>query len=288
LFKFTVKETHKLLQVKKIIAIIILVGFTFAGFSQQSENLMKVKNDKKKQKKEKVNEIIRLEEEGVPSFRKQGAFGVKLNTDGWGISYEHGRSNSVTRATIYQIEFNEKKHRKEDKKSISRSDGNNVFFGNPFVYGKENIFYQLKFGLGQQILIGGKGNKNGVSVYGIGAGGLSLGLLRPYYIQIEDQNDNNKLKYVKYDSADSTLFLSNLPISGGGLTKGWNEMKLAPGLHAKAAVRFDYNRFNTILSGIEGGLNVEYYFKEIHQMAQISPKKFFLNAYVSLLFGSRK
>ncbi|MFT3747985.1 MAG: hypothetical protein QM768_06695 [Agriterribacter sp.] len=272
---------------KKIIAVIVFASFTFAGYSQQ-DNPEKTKDNKKRQKREKMNQIMRLEEEGVPSFRKQNAFGIKLNTDGWGISYEFGKSNSVTRATIYQIEFNEKKHRKEDKQSRSVDGGGGfIFFGTPFVYGKKNIFYQLKGAMGQQILIGGKGNKNGVSVYGIGAGGLSLGLLRPYYMEVPD--GNNGSKYVKYDSADSLLFLGQEGIiGGGGLTKGWNEMKLTPGLHAKTAIRFDYNRFNTVVSAIEGGLNVEYYFKDVQQMVYSPSRKFFFNAYVSFLFGKRK
>lgn len=272
---------------KKIIGVIIFAALAFAGYSQ--DNTVRVKDKKKQQKREKMNKIMRLEEEGVPSFRKQNAFGIKLNTDGWGISYELGRSNSVTRATIYQIEFNEKKHRKEEKQNVTTADPTSgfIFFGNPFIYGKKNVFYQLKGAIGQQILIGGKGNKNGVSVYGIGAGGLSLGLLRPYYIEVQDADGRNK--FVKYDSPDSLLFLGQQPILGGaGISKGWGEMKLAPGLHAKTAVRFDYNRFNTVLSGIEGGINVEYYFRDVQQMVYSPSRKFFFNAYVSLLFGKRK
>ena len=272
---------------KKIIGVIIFAALAFAGSAQ--DNSIRARDTKKKQKKERMNKIMKLEEEGVPSFRKQNAFGIKLNTDGWGISYEFGKSNSVTRATIYQIEFNEKKHRKEYKQNPPAQDagGGFIFFGNPFAYAKKNIFYQFKGSMGQQILIGGKANKNGVSVYGIGTGGLSLGLLRPYYVEIQDADGKNK--YVKYDSPDSLAFLGQQPILGGaGLTKGWNEIKLAPGLHAKTAIRFDYNRFNTVVSAIEGGLNVEYYFKDVQQMVYSPARKFFFNAYVSLLFGKRK
>lgn len=272
---------------KKIIAVGLLVCFAVAGFAQQEPEPRTKKEDKKRQKREKINQLLKLEEEGFPSFRKQSAFGIKLNTDGWGLSYELGKAKTVTRAGIYQIEFNEKKHPKEIKTSVASSAGGFIFFGNPYVYGKKNIFYQLKLSAGQQLLIGGKGNKNGVSVYGIGTGGVSLGFMRPYYVEVLD--NNNKNKYVKYDSPDSLLFMDpNSIIGGGGLTKGWNEMKFAPGLHAKTAVRFDYNRFNTIVSAIEGGVNAEYYFKDIEQMLYNPTRKFFLNAYVSIIFGKRK
>lgn len=271
---------------KKIIAGILCIFITLGVFSQQKTPAPQ-KEDKRDAKKKKRDQLIRREEEGLPSFVKQNAFGAKLNTDGWGISYELGRAKTVKRATIYQIEFNEKKHRKEQKANRTTDAGGFIFFGNPFVYGKENIFYQLKFAAGQQILIGGKGNKNGVSVYAIGAGGLSLGLLRPYYVEVQDQP--NTTRDVKYDSPDSLLFLSSPNIIGGAsFAKGWGEIKFAPGLHAKTALRFDYNRFNTIVSAIEGGINAEYYFKDINQMVYNPPTRFFLNAYVSFLFGKRK
>ena len=72
---------------KKIIAVTLFLGTTLLSYSQQEMSNMKAKADKKKQKKEKINKIMRLEEEGVPSFNKQNAFGIKLNTDGWGLSY---------------------------------------------------------------------------------------------------------------------------------------------------------------------------------------------------------
>ena len=40
--------------------------------------------------------------------------------------------------------------------------------------------------VGQQYLIGGKGNKNGVAVSAIYGGGLSLGYLKPYYLNVHD------------------------------------------------------------------------------------------------------
>lgn len=272
---------------KKIIVVSVLVGLSVSAFSQQTPEPVRKKDVKKQERRQRMNELMKQEEEGVPSFRKHNAFGIKLNTDGWGLSYEYAKANTVRRATIYQFEFNEKKHPKEKKESFNTTAGGFIFFGNPFVYGKRNIFYQTKLSAGQQILIGGKGNKNGVSVYGIGTGGLSLGLLRPYYIEVD--NNQGSTQFVKYDSADSLAFMDIGRIIGGaGLTKGWGEMKMVPGLHAKTAIRFDYNRFNTVISAIEGGLNAEYYFKDVDQMVYNPSKKFFFNAYVSLIFGKRK
>ena len=123
-------------------------------------------------------------------------------------------------------------------------------------------------------------------------GGVTLGLLRPYYLEVND-TANGSRKAIKYDSPDSTTFISanklgSLSVSSGGFSKGWNEIKVTPGAYAKAALRFDYGRYNEIVSAIEVGITAEYYSKKIPQLIFVTPKSFFLNVYVAILFGKRK
>jgi hypothetical protein len=255
------------------------------SLSIQAQEKQARKEDKKQAKREKINEMVRLEEEGESAFSKHSIFSFKFNTDGYGVMYEKGKIKSPFKTSLFQIEFNEKKHRKEDKQS--RSDGA-IIFGNPFVYGKQINFYQLKFGFGQQRMIGGKGNKNGVAVYSIYAGGLSLGLLKPYYVDVQDPPNSGIVRQVKYSQTDSALFMSQDILGASGFTKGWGEMKFAPGVHAKTALRFDWGRFNNAISAVEVGVNVEFYAKKVEQMVGVEPNQFFLNGYLAVLFGSRK
>jgi hypothetical protein len=260
-------------------------------FAQQpsSSQVPTTKQDRKTAKRARMNNMMRMEEEGVPSFRKQTVWGFRFNNDGYGGFYEQAKMKTPYRATIFQFEFNEKKHPKEDKQSTGNNLGGGfVVLGSPFVYGKQNIFYQFKGGIGQQIMIGGKGNKNGVAAYGIFAGGISLGLLRPYYIEVESPVGSSQFKKIRYSQADSAEFLGAGIVGGTGLSKGWNEIKVVPGLHAKIALRFDWARFNTTLSAIETGFNFEWYTKKIEQMVNVGPKNLFLNGYIAICFGSRK
>jgi hypothetical protein len=262
------------------ISLAILLSMSLAAQERKA-----AKEDKKQAKREKVNQMIRLEEEGESAFSKHSVFSFKFHTDGYGIMYEKGKIKSAFKTSLFQVEFNEKKHRKEDKQS--RNDGT-VIFGNPFVYGKQNNFYQLKLGVGQQRMIGGKGNKNGVAVYGIFAGGLSIGLLKPYYIDVQDPPNSGETKQIKYSQADSALFMGQEILGASGFVKGWGEMKFAPGVHAKTGLRFDWGRFNNAISAIEVGANVEFYAKKVEQMVGVEPKQFFLNGYLALVFGNRK
>lgn len=235
------------------------------------------KSSKNVERKEHIQQLALQEEEGIITFKKSFAFGGKLTSDGYGISFELARASSVKKSMLYQIEFGERKSSKE----IKQQDN----FNQPFIYGKENFFYPLKLGVQQQILIGNKSNKNGVSVTANYGGGASLALLRPYYIQIVLPNG---LTYVKYNSKDSFNFLHGRLLAGPPISKGWNELTVTPGLYAKTSLRFDYGTYNELLSAIEVGVTAEYYSKRINQMALNEGKQFFFSGYFSILFGKRK
>lgn len=267
-------------------ALLLVVSTTVA----QEKNVRKTERDAKKEaRREKIDNLIRQQEEGALVFNKQNVFGLRLNTDGWGVVYERGYLKTVKTTNLFALEFNEKKHPKEQK--INRILDNNGFLqiGNPFVYGKRNSFYQLKLSYGQQRMIGGKTNKNGVAVHAIYAGGFSAGLERPYYVRVQD-NTPEGTRNIKYTSADSGLFLAPAPtiLMGTGLRFGWNELKFVPGVHAKAALRFDYGRFNEVVTAIEIGMNIEAYSRKVQIMLLNPEQQVFFNGYIALMFGKRK
>ena len=262
---------------KRLFILLTLFTISFAAFSQ--DNRKTSKKSRKETKRDKVNAQIRAEEEGIVAYRKHYAFGAKLTSDGYGISFEKGYSKSVKKTTIFQLEISERKHQKEQKQSLG------TLGSTPFIYGKINFFYPVKLGVQKQFLLGNKSNKNGVSVTANVGGGLSLGLLRPYELEIEK---NGKLTYVRFESEDSTLFRTGIVNRGPGLGTGWKHLKLTPGLYVKPGLRFDYGRYNDLVSAIEVGVAAEFYSKKIPQMFDNKQKQFFFSAYFTILFGKRK
>jgi hypothetical protein len=258
---------------RKIIFLIFIITFSFGASAQQS------KKQNKKKKRARINNMVKEEEEGVIAYKKSFLFGAKLISDGYGVFFELGRASSVKKSTLYQLDISERKAIKEDKQS-------NPFVNTvPFIYGKENFVYPVKLGIQQQMLLGNKSNKNGVSVTANYGGGISLALLRPYYVQVQK---GNEYTYVKYNSPDSALFLNGPIIGGPSLSKGWSGMTVTPGLYAKTALRFDYGSYNEVISAIEVGIVGEYYTKKIPILLQNTERSFFFDAYVSILFGKRK
>ena len=240
---------------------------------------------KKDQKRQKINAMIRQAEEGVLVYNKQSTMGLQARSNGYGLFYEIGRMKSPLRTTVYRFDLTEIKHPKENK--FQNLSNPFLFFSNPYIYGKANNFFQLTMGVGQQRILGHKGNKNGVAVSAVYNGGLAMGLLKPYYVQVEDPRSDDLL-YIKYTSADSVLFLGPSILGAGGFWRGWKELKVQPGLFVKGALRFDYGRFNEVVSGIEVGASAEFYAKRIPIMALQNDKPFFFQAHIALLFGKRK
>jgi hypothetical protein len=267
--------------VKKILFITVLSAITFSSFAQEpAKSKREIKAEKKEERKQKINALIKQEEEGVLAYSKQNIYGLQFRTNGYGLFYEKGVMKSTRVTNLYHIGFDETKSPKEEK---FPTEG--IFFGNPYVYGKINNFYQLKLGFGQQYILGNKGNKNGVAVAAVYHGGLSLGLLRPYYIEVAEANGSSK--FIKYED-DKTKFLSDSIIASGGLSRGWGEIKMKPGAYIKTGLRFDYGRYNEMVSAIETGIVVEYYASKIPILARQKDKNFFIQGYVSVALGRRK
>ena len=278
--------------VKKIFFLLFLSTVTVYTYAQTTTNktTISARDKKKQERKERINKQIKMEEEGALVYSRQSAFAFKLNTDGWGAFYEHGKYKTIANTSLWWLELGEHKSPKEEKVTTGQDIGNGfILLGNPYKYGKRNNFYFLKAGAGAQKLIGGKGNKNGVAVSAIYGGGITFGYLKPYYISVKDSTGNSV--DIKYTDATAVQFLDPDPakvLGASGFTKGFGEGKFVPGVHARLAMRFDYGRYNEFLSALEVGVNAEYYTKKMPIMANNTERQFFFNGYIAIEFGKRK
>ena len=254
----------------------VLAAICITAFAQETR---KTTTSRKEQKRQRIADLMRQEEEGVIAYRKHFAIGPKATTDSYGIFAEKGIAKSIRKATLIQFEITEKKHQKEEKQS--NPSGQSA----PLIYGKVNFFYPIKIGVQQQFLLGNKSNKNGVSITANIGGGLIVGLLRPYEVEVDK---NGQRTFVRYDSPDSALFITGPYYGGPTFGKGWSHLKVTPGIYVKPALRFDYGRYNEMITAIEVGLTAEYYTKKIPQMLYNKQRQFFFGAYISLVIGRRK
>jgi hypothetical protein len=266
--------------VKRLFLLIFACSAIVGLHAQDSTVVNPAPYNKKSAKRDRINNLMRMEEEGDLIFNKHNIFGVRLATDGYGIFFEKGKFKTPTRTLLFEFELNEKKSPKEHKVSYS-PDGFNY---SSIVLYKLNNFYEFKMGIGQQHLIGGKGNKNGVAVTALYTGGFSLALLKPYYLNVVNGNIEARMTFPQYINDTSGYQLEG----ASGFTVGWGHLSVTPGIHARTALRFDYGRLNQTVTAIETGLTAEFFTSKIPQVFMVPEKQFFFNAYVSIMFGTRK
>lgn len=290
---------HRNRTIVKITAatLLLMAGSLYAGAQTKPTNDKRLlKQEKKEERRAKINELIRQEEEGALIYEKQNTFGVKLYTDGWGAFFEKGFQKSVNKTNLFSLEIGERKHPKEQR-IFSFQNSGGFLFGTPLIFGKENNLFFARLGVGQSYLIGGKGNRNGVAVSAVYKGGLSLGGLKPYYVDVTPSGEPTRsIRWEGGEGEYDNLFVSPGVLGASGVFKGFSEMRIKPGAFLQGALRFDYGRYNEVISAISTGFNIEFFSSEMPIMISsqveglqlVEPKRSFFNVFVALEFGRRK
>ncbi|MBC7722052.1 MAG: hypothetical protein H7068_08515, partial [Pedobacter sp.] len=95
---------------KKII-IMTIISLPLLVAAQQNKS--QSRKEKATERKEKVNQLIKQEEEGALIFQKQSTFGLNFNSDGFGFTYEHGKYKTITKTNLWWISLGERKDPKQ-------------------------------------------------------------------------------------------------------------------------------------------------------------------------------
>ena len=101
---------------KRIILNVCFVVLAVGSFAQEKNDRRSERDAKKEERRQKIDNLIRQQEEGALIFNKQSVFGIRLNTDGLGLMYEKAYMKNPKLANFFSIEVNEKRHTKEQKR----------------------------------------------------------------------------------------------------------------------------------------------------------------------------
>jgi len=242
----------------------------------------------------------------APPITEEMSGGIRLNTDGWSVMLERGFINSYEKRTNYiWMDISEKKNPREFKQL---NEPFATYFPDetapiPYKYGKINNFYQFKFGVGQKRQLSGKLDKKNVVIHWTYGAGLSIGFLKPYYLDVLVVEGNGTLSRKEgsyYDEGISQYYEDDLyvvfnqqaqvnAIAGGTFfTKGFGEIKMKPGLSARSGFYFDFAPSKKSFLGVEIGASVEMYPSKIDIMANADNNTgTFINLYLDARFGKR-
>lgn len=244
--------------------------------------------------KENKSKPVILNKSTSPTNKTKGvgyehelSMGAKLSTSGWAIFGDYTKDINLDKKRVYYFELEFLKNQKETKRVNEFTIGYES--PKPFVYGKQNSFFNLKAALGEKLMIGEKAEKSGFQVSFNYAGGLSAGFIKPYYLDVYNTDEEGGLtRSIRYSAETESLFLDATSIYGAsGFSTGFNEITFAPGIFAKSGFNFDWATYDDFVKSMEAGIAAEIYLKDIPIMILENNKPYFIYLYLSLQFGKK-
>jgi len=202
-----------------------------------------------------------------------------LNSNGWGLNYRYGYWRNARNQFIIDGDFAYVKHPKEVKTTVAYN-----YSTYRYVYGKENLFWELKGTAGWQKELYRKIDRNGISLRLYYAGGLSLGFTKPIYYKVFTTSSIGEIIYEENVKFDPSIH-QNLIGGRGPFYMGFDELKLYPGIYGKSGFSFEYSQKDAIVHALEAGVSLTAYYKEIPIMATEKNSFIFFTLHVGYRFG---
>ena len=219
-------------------------------------------------------------------FTKEFVWGININTNagflgGGMVKWTRPYKENLNR--FLQIEAVEVKHPKEFRYVNDNTQ-------NVFVLGKSNYLYVIRPQAGLEKILFRKGTDQGVQISAVGAAGLAIGLLKPYFIHYDYTPGTQPPQTdVRTEQYDPTIHgqVQNI-LGGAGFATNFNEAKIKPGFNARVGLTFEYGQFKERVTGIEVGTQFEQYFEELILVPESENKSSYMSVYLTLYYGKRK
>lgn len=218
------------------------------------------------------------------SFSNEMTIGLNTNTNSaliGGFSFKYLRQRKEKQSLAFGLELVSVKSHKEEKFA-------SVSTGNTFIPGKVNYLYSLRTQFGKEYLLFGKYPEDGIRLSAIFMGGLTWGIVKPYFIEYDFSPDVGYPDYRVVAYEPGVHQLSRIQ-GKGGFFYGFDQMKLHMGLNAKASLNFELGKGELLqtVSGIEIGCTVEYFPKEVEIFAVEDNPNIYSSMFLIFYFGSR-
>ncbi len=224
-----------------------------------------------------------IEEQEKIFYRNERTIAFLLNSNGMAANFRYAKRIDAFKKTTYEVELANIKHPKEERLST-----NTYPASGSFVYGKTNLFINLRGGIGLQNEIFRKRDRGGISIRYFYNVGPAIGFLKPIYYKILYYDNNNPTgpgirKIEKFETSNHT---STGYIEGkASFFKGFDELSVVPGAYGKIGFTFEFSKFDEVFHAIETGIIFDAFLKKMPIMAVENDSRFFFALFVSYRFG---
>jgi len=223
---------------------------------------------------------VSAQDEDPYEYTSEFIWGINKNTNGGligGLIFKHSKKLDENNLRSLGLELMNVKHPRETRF--------NSFTGNSFIWAKEHYLYSIRFQYGRDRILVRKAPQQGVQIIGSIAAGPTIGLVAPYFIEI--QSAPGFFERVPFDPEIHGGSFNN--ISGTGrLFQGLFDSEVEIGINLKAALSFEFGTFKSNVTGFEVGFLLEAFPNEILLMPFADNRAVFPSAFITLFYGSRK
>jgi hypothetical protein len=219
-----------------------------------------------------------LDQQQKVFFRNEKSFGISLHSDGIGLGYRGAKRIDFRNKRLLEIDFGTLKNPKEYKIS------NPYFTGGNFVFGKLYSTFFLRGGIGHQHEMYKKADLGGIAIRYFYSAGPVLALYKPIYYRVLYPVSIN-LYEIKEEKFTSAISMPTEIYGRASFTKGFDEIKVLPGLYGKFGFNFEYSKEDKVIHAVEVGAQVDAFPKTIPIMATENNKAVFFSLFVSYRFG---
>ena len=213
-------------------------------------------------------------------LKKEMTGGLTAHILGLGANFRKGSNKTFFNSRIFEVEVVSMKHPKQIRVI-------NPYYYNArsYVYGKLNHVYILRGGYGFKTLLNRKPYWGGVELRVLYMGGISIAFAKPVYLYFWDET-YTYVKEEKYNP-DNYYHSSEYIYGRAPFFDGIGELKVYPGIFAKAGLNFEFGKLNSKIRALEAGGVFEFFPKAIPIMAFNPAQNFFMTFYINFSLGKR-
>lgn len=218
-------------------------------------------------------------------YKHESSGGVRIQTNGVSPYFQFGWIKDIKRTRMIEVEYTYFiNYQQKRQKSVTQN-------GRDFQYGVQNRFHAIRVSVGFKRVIADKAPRNGVCLSIVGFAGVSLGLVKPYYLKLIQPGPDSLaivIKPERYSAANADRFLDpNYIVEAAPIRYGLNQIQPVPGVHGKLALDFDWGSRDKVVKALEAGVMLDLYYKNIPVMVNKTNRFFQIGAFIGFHFGKR-
>ena len=211
------------------------------------------------------------------------------------IGMRSGKLVSFDELRYWSLSFGDLRHTRERRENPDRINLLTNRVSRAYVFGKQNQLYALRLGFGKRKYLSEKARQRGVAVGYSYEFGPTLGILKPYYLEVDAGEPNsNRIIDIRHTGTNTAEFLNQDRIFGASAwTQGIDELSIRPGIHAKAAAHFGFGAYDEMAKSLEAGVSVDFLLGETDIMIEsdltpgITNNPLHISLFINVQLGKR-